>query len=494
MANVSINLSAAAVAVYNQGADATAVGSLAEAIDLFFTFDLAFAAAHPTYTTNTVFGQTETFAYSGGSSTKFAGVNYVTQSPTLTTAFASSIENTVPENLRVTYTGRFDYQYGTLNNIANRLDVGAATITSGKLSTLLPLNSPNYNADLGNVALEYAGNVTVGDNGDFAGQLTELRTSADKFIKSSSIGGTINVSGNALTIANGSTGTLITGTATSYADLYHDGSQLSVTGAAMPLTGETAFELALLGQGANFPGADVFDVRLAAKMTAPLNLASGSGDDQLTLQSAGTAIKLDAGSGNDRITLLDHGMTINGGGNLDTIVLAGNRASFTVQKNGSAFSLSEKGGLVSDLLTNVERIKFADATMAIDINGAGGQAYRIYEAAFNRAPDSAGLGYWINVLDKGATLKEIAAGFVKSAEFASLYGASPSNTALVTALYTNVLNRAGEQAGINYWVSVLDSKAAPVSDVLMYFSEGAENQAATVGVIGNGFEYTPYIG
>jgi hypothetical protein len=56
----------------------------------------------------------------------------------------------------------------------------------------------------------------------------------------------------------------------------------------------------------------------------------------------------------------------------------------------------------------------------------------------------------------------------------------------------NVLDRPGEQAGVDYWVGLLDTKAATVASVLAGFSESAENQVATAVVIGSGFEYIPY--
>jgi hypothetical protein len=139
----------------------------------------------------------------------------------------------------------------------------------------------------------------------------------------------------------------------------------------------------------------------------------------------------------------------------------------------------------------VERLQFSDATIAMDIVGNGGQAYRIYQAALNRAPDAGGLGYWINVLDSGVSLTSVAQGFVTSPEFVSLYGANPTNVELVTKFYSNVLHRTPDTDGLNYWLGILDSNALSVAGVLAEFGESPENQAALVGVIGNGFVYTP---
>jgi hypothetical protein len=50
-----------------------------------------------------------------------------------------------------------------------------------------------------------------------------------------------------------------------------------------------------------------------------------------------------------------------------------------------------------------------------------------------------------------------------------------------------------EPAGLTYWTGVLDTKAAGSSDVLAAISESGENQAGLIGVIGNGYAFTPYV-
>ena len=81
-----------------------------------------------------------------------------------------------------------------------------------------------------------------------------------------------------------------------------------------------------------------------------------------------------------------------------------------------------------DQLTGVERIQFTDGILAFDASGDLGQAYRLYQAAFNRTPDQdGGLGYWISVMDSGAYFSSVAQSFVDSAEFRAIYGTKPSN-------------------------------------------------------------------
>lgn len=64
----------------------------------------------------------------------------------------------------------------------------------------------------------------------------------------------------------------------------------------------------------------------------------------------------------------------------------------------------------TNMLSNVKRRAFSNATLALDIDGDAGQAYRIYPAALNRIPDTVGLGFWINALDHAQCLASVAAG------------------------------------------------------------------------------------
>lgn len=143
--------------------------------------------------------------------------------------------------------------------------------------------------------------------------------------------------------------------------------------------------------------------------------------------------------GNDRITGGGGNDQINGGSGIDTVVYSGRKAEYIVSGNVTSATVSDRGDLVArdgtDALTQVERLQFADGAVAFDINGSAGQAYRIYQAAFGRKPDLAGLGYWINDLDNGSDLAKVAAGFFSSSEFQALYGTNPSNTVLINNFY-----------------------------------------------------------
>lgn len=173
-----------------------------------------------------------------------------------------------------------------------------------------------------------------------------------------------------------------------------------------------------------------------------------------------------AGAGND---------VFNGKGGIDTVVYTLKRADVSISQDASGWIISG-AGTGRDQLVAVERIAFADGNLALDTAANAGQAYRLYQAAFDRKPDAAGLGYWIQLLDSGKALTDAASGFLKSAEFLSLYGSAVSDGDFIAKLYQNVLHRAGEASGIAYWTGQLQMGVSKAS-VLSGFSESVENVA-----------------
>lgn len=100
---------------------------------------------------------------------------------------------------------------------------------------------------------------------------------------------------------------------------------------------------------------------------------------------------------------------------------------------------------------------------------------RLYQTAFNRLPDNAGFTAWVVPFSTGQlALQTIANGFTQSTEFTTLYPTSMTNSQYVGALYWNILQRAGEDAGMKGWVDALNSGALTRAQVLLGFSESGE--------------------
>ncbi len=112
------------------------------------------------------------------------------------------------------------------------------------------------------------------------------------------------------------------------------------------------------------------------------------------------------------------------------------------------------------------------------LNTDSGQMFRLYNASFKRLPDPDGLKYWIGKYTSGENdSRAVASSFLASAEFKQRYGENVSDSTYVNTLYKNVLGREADQGGLDYWVGQLNSGAETRYEVLLGFSESAENKA-----------------
>ena len=276
------------------------------------------------------------------------------------------------------------------------------------------------------------------------------------------------------------------------------------------ITGGAGDDVITLGKGSDTVtgggGADtvVFERAFAAYgVTGSKGALTVSGDGTDVLNNIGTLRFSDrvvdlsaytalhgATAGADRFSAGAGSELFFGGDGTDSVTFGAARGNFTVAAGAGAFTVSDNlGNGGTDLLSGVERLLFADGRgVALDVDGFGGQTYRLYQAAFDRAPDLAGMGFWLGYLDNGMALVTMAQHFLQSDEGRAAYGAA-DNGRFVTLLYNNVLHRAPEAAGFNFHLSNLDAGVYSRAELLQGFSESAENRAALVGVTANGIEF-----
>jgi hypothetical protein len=407
--------------------------------------------------------------------------------------------------LNVTGTLHYDYTFVPVDGTSNRnLTLAGAqqgsAVSNLHVATEFKADDAAYVDAFGNVSIDAAGTLTLLPFGALSGTARNVTIGTEKYVTSASVDGAMELALNVPSYFPGETENRVGGTVAAYKEDYADGSHFYVAG------GVTGMAADALDDGWSTPaylgGADDINVDLPATLYEPFIVAAGAGDDRMSINGGGGDLHVVAGAGNDTVTILGGEHAIDGGAGVDTVRLQGVRSAYVVQKavapeglpipaSGTVYTVTARNGDVQTLI-DVERIVFADKTVAIDVDGNAGAAYRLYQAAFNRTPDTAGLGFWINAIDHGMQLRDVAQGFVGSAEFKTTYGSNPSNLDFVTQLYQNILHRAPEAGGLAFWTGVLDNKTATMADVLAGLSESAENKAGLVGVIGNGFAYDPY--
>ncbi len=140
---------------------------------------------------------------------------------------------------------------------------------------------------------------------------------------------------------------------------------------------------------------------------------------------------------------------------------------------------------------------FRDISAIVDIKGTfdqvtgmntdSGRMFRLYNASFKRLPDPDGLAYWIDNFSSGRnTIRVVASSFLGSEEFAERYGSNVTDEKYVTTLYQNVLGRAPDTGGLNYWLGQLSTGAETRYEALLGFAESAENKALFTDMTGFG--------
>lgn len=222
-----------------------------------------------------------------------------------------------------------------------------------------------------------------------------------------------------------------------------------------------------------------------------LKLIGISGDAGVPLNAYSTPWALAINSTADGGNALTGTDSLSAWGDNDVAVFAGRPDDYKINYLATDF-YDIVGAGSKTTLTNIERVMFtqSDDVVALSQNGQLGQAWRLYQAAFDRAPDKGGLGYWLLQQQKGLSLDDVAQNFLQSKEFVERYGVQ-SNAEFVNTLYRNVLHREGDAGGLAFHVGTLDHGASR-ADVLTTFSESPENQAQVASLIGNGIVYTPY--
>ena len=181
---------------------------------------------------------------------------------------------------------------------------------------------------------------------------------------------------------------------------------------------------------------------------------------------------------------------------VDTIVFSGASSQYTIVNNANGGvtvtdGVSNQDGV--DALINLQFLQFTDKTVFVEDSDNANIA-RLYSAAFNSTPDPAGLSFWEGIYANNisAAVKSsgyyialaqtndgsgvtIADGFIQSGEFQHLYG-TLTDGQFITQMYENVLGRAPDTAGYNFWLSQMQAGTTQAM-VLVGFAESPENVA-----------------
>lgn len=177
-----------------------------------------------------------------------------------------------------------------------------------------------------------------------------------------------------------------------------------------------------------------------------------------------------------------------GGLGTDTVVYSGPLEQYTVKKSGNGYIVSESTGSDgTDYLYNIERLKFKNKSLAIDIDGNAGTTAKILGAVFGKesVSNKSYVGIGLNFLDTGWTYDNLAALALDAA-------GAKTNDQIVSLLWTNVIGTKPTAADKQPFITLLEN--GMTAGALAHLAADTNFNTTNINLVGlaqTGIEYIP---
>lgn len=190
----------------------------------------------------------------------------------------------------------------------------------------------------------------------------------------------------------------------------------------------------------------------------------GSGDS--SVQTGLGVDTVQAGLGNSTI--------VGGSGDYAVVKLGGSATNYQVTSNNGHAVITD---MTSHKITDITKIQYVQLdngkAMVFAKDSIEGAVSMLYHVAFGRDADAGGLNYWFDAARGGMSLMQIAQSFTRVAEFAPI--AAKSDIDFIQGLYQNTFGRAGEDAGVAYWVDSLSHGATRATIINSFAQIAVQN-------------------
>jgi hypothetical protein len=237
-------------------------------------------------------------------------------------------------------------------------------------------------------------------------------------------------------------------------------------------------KLTFLGNEISFSGA-VFDNGFA--FDSSVAQVNGNGSikfNNTSLRSANTDISKFSYANSD---------VIDGGLGIDISSYNGLAANYLINHNESGTWSVYKNGSINDLLTGVERLKFTDKSIAIDLKGNAGTTAKILGAVFGKESlnNKNYVGIGLHFLDSGWTYDNLAGLALDAA-------GAKTNDQIVSLLWTNVIGTKPTAADKQPFIALLENGMS--AGALAHLAADTSFNTTNINLVGlaqTGIEYIP---
>jgi len=150
------------------------------------------------------------------------------------------------------------------------------------------------------------------------------------------------------------------------------------------------------------------------------------------------------------------------------------RVTVTLGEDGFVFTAS--GGEIGTS-DDVNIITFNDMTLQRDTSQPAETTFLLYQALLGRMADFGGLTGWKNAANDGMSFEDIAIRFMQTEEFAQTGISHMGESSFVATLYENAFGRTADEAGLGFWTEALKAGAYTRGEVAVLFAQSAEMEA-----------------
>lgn len=178
-------------------------------------------------------------------------------------------------------------------------------------------------------------------------------------------------------------------------------------------------------------------------------LASAASD---VVVASGVDVEAFGGAGDDLLAGGAGQTLLHGGVGADTAYFSGNASDYTVtQDRGLTLVTSKANPSQVTELVNVEHMAFADATLDVTAPDNVSWISALYTQVLGRQADLAGIQFYVGQVERGVSAGDIAVGFLTSPEaVANGTGVASASEVSVEMLYRVLLGRDADAAGLAY--------------------------------------------
>ena len=191
--------------------------------------------------------------------------------------------------------------------------------------------------------------------------------------------------------------------------------------------------------------------------------------------------------------------SIDGKAGIDTAAYNASRSEFSISTFidyglGPGISLKTAwnvSSLNTDTLRNVERIRFTDMSLALDLEGNAGKVVKLLGALLGKelATNKTYIGMGLDILDNGMSYEE----FMK-AGLDAVFGSNPNGAAVVDVLYKNLVGSSAPQSLLDEYGGMLDNGSMTSTELGIAVADHGLNATNVdlVGLAQTGVEYVLY--